>query len=176
MQRSLVMTIIGQDRPGLVDSVASIVAENGGNWVESRMSRLGGHFAGILRVEVPTSKAGPLVEALKQLDAQGLHVVVYSATPESVAGPRPLSVLEIIGQDRPGIIREIAHALANFGVNVEELQSECVSAAMSGETLFKARATLHIPESCNLPELLKTLEKIAADLVVDVSLEKDALP
>jgi len=176
MQRSLVMTIIGQDRPGLVDSVASLVAEHGGNWLESRMSRLGGHFAGILRAEVPAEKESPLLDALNKLDAIGLHVVVHADQTKAAAAKRPMSVLEIVGQDRPGIIRDISHALASFGVNVEELQTECVSAAMSGETLFKARATLSIPESCNLQALLKQLEKIAADLFVDVSLEKDALP
>jgi glycine cleavage system regulatory protein len=175
MQRSLVMTIIGEDRPGLVDSVASLVAEHGGNWLESRMSRLGGHFAGILRAEVPTEKEQSLLDALKKLDASGLKVVVHTDKSKAVVSKKPLSVLDIIGQDRPGIIREISHALAGFGVNVEELHTECISAAMSGETLFKARATLHIPESCNLQELLKTLEKIAADLFVDVSLEKDAV-
>ena len=175
MQHSLVMTIIGEDRPGLVDSVASLVAAHDGNWLESRMSRLGGHFAGILRAEVPKDKEAALLQALKKLEADGLHVVVHpDQTPAAVK--RPLSILEIIGQDRPGIIRDISHTLAGYGVNVEELHTECVSAAMSGEMLFKARATLSIPESCNLSELLKKLEKVAADLFVDVSLEKDALP
>lgn len=177
MQRTLVMTIIGEDRPGLVDAVASLVAAHGGNWLESRMSRLGGHFAGILRADVPAEQEPTLLNALKKLDANGLHIVVHSDKPGAEpAKKRPLSVLEIVGQDRPGIIRDISHALASFGVNVEELHTECVSAAMTGETLFKARATLSIPESCNLQELLKKLEKIAADLFVDVSLDKDALP
>ena len=176
MQRSLVMTIIGLDRPGLVDSVATLVAAHDGNWIESRMSRLGGHFAGILRAEVPKDKEPALRHALKQLETAGLQVVVHTEAAIPVATKLPLSVLEIVGQDRPGIIRDISHALAGYGVNVEELQTECVSAAMSGEMLFKARATLSIPESCNLAELLKTPEKIAADLFVDVSLEKDALP
>jgi glycine cleavage system regulatory protein len=174
MQRSLVMTIIGEDRPGLVDSVASLVAAHGGNWLESRMSRLGGQFAGILRAEVPTEKEKSLLDALNKLDASGLKVVIHSDKPTAVA-KRPLSVLEIVGQDRPGIIREISHALASFGVNVEELHTECVSAAMSGETLFKARAVLSIPQSCNLASLRATLEKIASDLFVDMSLEKDAV-
>jgi glycine cleavage system regulatory protein len=175
MQRSLVMTIIGKDRPGLVDSVASLVATHDGNWIQSRMSRLGGHFAGILRAEVPQDKEPLLLESLKKLEAEGLQVIVHPDQTQT-AERRPLSVLEIIGQDRPGIIRDVSHALASYGVNVEELQTECVSAAMSGETLFRARATLSIPETCNLAELLKKLEKIAADLFVDVSLDKDALP
>src|SRR5436189_3912325 len=78
MQRSLVMTVIGQDRPGLVESVADLVASHGGNWLESRMSRLGGQFAGILRVEVQADKEQGLVSELKALSARGLSVVVHS--------------------------------------------------------------------------------------------------
>ncbi|HEX4263645.1 MAG TPA: ACT domain-containing protein [Verrucomicrobiae bacterium] len=170
MQHSLVMTVIGDDRPGLVDSVASIVAEHGGNWLESRMSRLGGQFAGIVHVEVPADKERSLAKALKGLDAHGLTIVVHSSQRQPMV-PRHSSILEIVGQDRPGIVRQISHTLAGFGVNVEELDTECASAAMSGEPLFKARAVLTIPDSCNVAELRKTLEKIAADLIVEISLE-----
>src|SRR5262245_16596752 len=105
MQRSLVMTVIGEDRPGLVDSVDRLVAEHGGNWLKSRMSRLGGQFAGIVHVEVPAEKEQPLAAALKNLSARGLNVVVHADRPAPVASDRPLTVLEIIGQDRPGIVR-----------------------------------------------------------------------
>lgn len=170
MKHSLVMTVIGNDRPGLVESVASLVAEHGGNWLESRMSRLGGQFAGIVHVEVPADKEKALAKALQALDARGLTVVVHSSERAKVAA-RQTSILEIVGQDRPGIVRQISHTLAEFGVNVEELETECASAAMSGETLFKARAVLSIPDSCSVGELRQTLEKIAADLIVEISLE-----
>ena len=170
MQRLLVMTIIGQDRPGLVDSVAALVAEHGGNWLESRMSRLGGQFAGILRVEVPGENELPLVAALKKLESRGLTVVVHPDQPKPIPAAARQSWLEIVGQDRPGIVREISHALASFGVNVEDLETECASAAMSGETLFKARARLSLPESCDAAQIREKLERIAADLIVDVSL------
>src|SRR5436190_16612849 len=101
MQRSLVMTVIGQDRPGLVDSVAGLVAEHGGNWLESRMSRLGGQFAGILRVEVPAEQEPSLVAALKGLAAQGLTVVVQPDQPKRSPEAARLSTLEVVGQDRP---------------------------------------------------------------------------
>jgi glycine cleavage system regulatory protein len=164
------MTVIGQDRPGLVESVAALVAENGGNWLESRMSRLGGHFAGILRVEVPGENEAPLVAALNKLESRGLTVVVHPDQPKPLPASTRQSVLEIVGQDRPGIVREISHALASFGVNVEELETECASAAMSGETLFKARARLSLPESCDAAQVRQQLERIAADLIVEITL------
>ena len=171
MQRALVMTIIGEDRPGLVESVAAIVAERGGNWLESRMSRLGGQFAGILRIEAPTEQESVLRLALKQLENQGVAIVVQ---PDKALGPTPaparLSSLDIVGHDRPGIVRQISRTLAQHGVNVEELETECASAPMSGEVLFKAHAKLSIPSACNTAALREDLEQIAADLIVEISL------
>jgi glycine cleavage system regulatory protein len=169
MQMTLVMTIIGPDRPGLVESVAGVVADHGGNWLESRMCHLGGEFAGILRVELPIEKRPALLEALQALQARGLSVVVR---PDQ-AVPSPTTVrqakLEIVGHDRPGIVRQISQVLARANVNVEEFSSECASAPMSGETLFKAVARLQLPDGCNTAVLKAELEKIAEDLLVDVS-------
>ena len=171
MQLSLVMTVIGKDRPGLVDSVAGIVAYQGGNWLESRMSRLGGQFAGILRIQISAEKEAVLVRSLKHLETQGLTIVVQSDRPQAEESEQVLTYLEIVGQDRPGIVHQISHALAAHGVNVEDLNTECSSAAMSGETLFKAAAKLKIPSSCKLGELKRELEQIAEDLIVDITLK-----
>jgi glycine cleavage system regulatory protein len=171
MQASLVMTVIGADRPGLVDSVAQLVADHGGNWLESRMSRLGGQFAGILRVSVPTEQRAALTDTLRDLEARGLRVVVH----DDVAAPPAtgeLRLLEVVGHDRPGIVRQISRVLAERRVNVEELSSEVASAPMSGELLFKAKATLRLPESLSPDSLQQALEWIAADLIVEISLAK----
>ena len=134
------------------------------------MSRLGGQFAGILRLEVPSEQEQALVAALKDLASRGLTVVAHPDQLEASSTPAPQSDLNIVGQDRPGIVREISHALAAFGVNVEEFQSECASAAMSGETLFKAHARLSIPEKCDVGQIRHELERIAADLIVEIEL------
>ncbi len=167
MQIPLVMTIVGPDRTGLVESVARAVADHGGNWLESRMCRLGGEFAGILRVEIPAGRKPDLLDALQKIS--GLNVVVQPGQPTAADAPGRQTMLDIVGSDRPGIVREITSALARANVNVEEFSSEVVSAPMSGETLFKASARLRLPEPCDLAALKKDLEKIAADLLVDVS-------
>src|SRR4029077_6269140 len=107
-----------------VESVADLVASHGGNWLESRMSRLGGQFAGILAVGVAAEKEKALLANLKGLSSRGLSVVVHSDQ-RKAEPPGRLRILEIVGQDRPGIVRQISHALATYGVNVEELQTEC---------------------------------------------------
>ena len=163
----LVITLVGADRTGLVESVARVVAEHDGNWLESRMCRLGGEFAGILRVEIPAEKKSALLAALQKIS--GLNVVIQPTQSAVAATSGRQTKLEIVGSDRPGIVREITSALARANVNVEEFFSELVSAPMSGETLFKASARLQLPERCDLAALKRDLEKIAADLLVDVS-------
>ena len=163
------MTILGPDRTGLVESVARVVADHGGNWLESRMCRLGGEFAGILRIELPVEKRQMLLDALQALQGRGLAVVVHPDEAAASATQGRQAKLEIVGHDRPGIVRQITHVLARASVNVEEFSSECVSAPMSGETLFKAAARLQLPERCDLAALKTDLEKIADDLLVDIS-------
>jgi len=172
MLQPLVMTIIGPDRPGLVESIAAEVTEHKGNWLESRMSRLGGFFAGILRVELPAEHRQQLIASLESLKAKGLTVVVHPDEKLLEVQLGQIVQLEVVGHDRPGIVRQISHALAEYGVNVEELDTERASAAMSGESLFKARARLSIPASCNTTELRRRLEQIAEDLIVDIAFEE----
>ena len=171
MQTPLVLTVIGTDRPGLVEKVADLVARHGGNWLESRMCRLGGQFAGIVRIVVAEEGQGTLTAALQGLAGQGLKVEVYADAAVVPPQAESLARLELVGQDRPGIVRQVAAALAGHGVNVEELSTECVSAPMSGETLFKAQAKLHVPAGCDVAALREELERVANDLLVDITFE-----
>lgn len=168
---SLVLTAIGPDRPGLVEALSETIAAHGANWLESRMSRLEGWFAGLLHVNIPDARAADLIRALDELGSRGLRVTVQTTEPApSVAETRALR-LELIGQDHPGIIRQLSHVLAERRVNVDELDTNVTSAPMSGEPLFRARASLRVPSSVPLEELRETLEKIANELMVDLSLD-----
>ncbi len=170
MEVPLVMTIIGKDRTGVVESVARIVTDNGGNWLESRMCRLGGEFAGILRIHVPESNREALMNSLQGLQRQGLAVVIRRDDGEEKEAARKLVSLDLVGHDRPGIVHEVAAVLARRGINVEDLATKCMSAPMSGEMLFKAAAQLRLPASCTISELRKDLEQVADNLIVDISL------
>jgi glycine cleavage system regulatory protein len=170
MLKALVMTVIGRDRPGLVDALSAVVAAHGGNWLESRMSRLGGQFAGIARVEVPAQREAELMGALGAGDLAGLDIVVHGDAGGDARGGGEVAVLGVVGHDRPGIVNQISHVLAVQGVNVEELNTWRESAPMSGDILFHATARLRVPESASLARLRADLEHIAEDLMVDLTL------
>ena len=172
MLATLVMTVIGADRPGLVQMVASRVADHGGNWLESRMCRLGGQFAGILRVEVAAERRDELVAALNTLEQDGLNVLIHrEGDLPAITATGTLVQVEIVGHDRPGILRSVSGVFASHGLNVEELASERVSAPMGGGTLFQAHATVALPAGVKIAVVRADLEKIAADLMVDVRIE-----
>jgi glycine cleavage system regulatory protein len=175
----LVVTLIGPDRPGLVEAVAAAVAAHGGNWLESRMAHLAGKFAGVLRVELPRDQTAALTRALDALSGSGLRIVVEPSGEAQAARPTRGLELTLVGQDRPGIVREISQLLAGLGVNVEELITDRSSAPMSGEMLFHAKARLHAPVSLDLAALRAGLERLAHDLMVELRLSEslaDASP
>lgn len=171
MQASLVLTLIGADRPGLVETIARAVADHHGNWVESRMAKLAGKFAGVLRIDLPREQVASLRSSLNELKAQGLTVVAEDALADGESEGKTL-LLEVIGHDRPGIVRDVARAIAQRHVNVIALETEVFSAAMSGEQMFKAIAHLRAPASVAMDELRESLEAIASELQVDLTLEE----
>lgn len=170
MMTSLVLTVIGPDKPGLVEMLAQTITDNKGNWLESGMSRLAGKFAGILITEVPEDNCEQLISALTALEAQGLKVIAERSEAPSGSTLTRSITLELIGHDKPGIVRDISSALAKRHVNVERLSTELVSGSMSAELLFKAEAELLAADDLDLDELQEALENIASDLMVDISL------
>lgn len=167
---SLVLTLLGKDRPGLVEAVARIVAEHHANWLESRMAHLAGHFAGILRVEVDPALADSLAAALRTIDEADYEAIVHQDSTPAPTERAPLLLLDLMGADRPGIVKEISRVLASQGVNVEELTTETILAANTGQPVFRATAKLRLPASGSEESLRDALEAVAADLVVDVTL------
>jgi glycine cleavage system regulatory protein len=172
MSVSLVLTVISPDRPGLIEALSESVASHQGSWVESRMARLDGKFAGILRVRVPENRVEALSLDLRALEPRGMRVVIARSEAISVDPDARLLRLELLGSDRPGIIREISAALASRGINVDELRTEVVSAPMSGELLFRASAELWVPPTLDLERLRKDLEALAHELMVDIDLDE----
>jgi len=175
MPTSLVLTIVGPDRPGLVNLISDRATAHGANWLESRMANLAGQFAGIVLLQIPDAKAAALVKSFEELQDQGLRVTALRGTGGSAANMRRLH-LELMGQDRPGIVRDISGALAQRGVSIDELVTDCVSGSMSGENLFRARAQLRVPAGVETRTLRRDLEDLANDLMVDVTLDEGGAP
>ena len=135
------------------------------------MAHLAGQFAGILRASMPEGNAAALLTALQGLVSHGLQVVVARSSTDALAPEARWLMLDLVGNDHPGIIRDLAHTLAQRGINIDELQTACTSAPMTGGMLFKATARLRVSQEVAVAELQTALEQLAHDLVVDITLE-----
>lgn len=173
MQTRLVLTVIGSDRPGLVDRLSAAIAGADGSWQKSRMARLSGHFAGIVEVAVEPDRRDALVQALKALPDLSVEVT------ETTFAPAPNAVriarLAFIGGDRPGLVQAISRVLAKAGANVDDLETHTFPSPMSGVPLFEAEAEVHLPDGLGVAELRAELETVARDLMVDVQLVEETL-
>ncbi len=172
MHAHLVFTFIGADKPGLIEKLAHTVSGCGGNWLESRMSELAGQFAGIVQVEIATNRQAELRDALLTLSRDGLTVVVADHIAADDSASYRVLRLSILGPDRPGIVREVASALAARQINVQAMDTLITSAPMSAEPLFEAVAEIQVPKTLNLDELNERLDEIAEALTVDIDLEE----
>lgn len=167
-----VLTVSGDDRPGLVSAISAAVNAHGGSWEHSQLSQLAGKFAGIVLVSVPDHEDDGLVVDLVALEAKGIQVSVERTdepAEDTQVAPATFD-LELVGADRPGIVAEISALLAAHGVSIEDLETDLVDAPMAGGRLFEARAVLVAPESTSADGLREALEALADRLMLDVHL------
>ncbi|WP_163831565.1 glycine cleavage system protein R [Spartinivicinus ruber] len=170
MQTSLILSIIADDKPGLVGNLSNIISQHQGNWLESRMSQMAGKFAGIVRIEVPEQNVDLLVKQLKRSNSDNCHIHFEISNQSSKPETTYQITLHLVGNDHPGIIKEISAALAQRHINVIDLHSECSPAPMSNDMLFKAEAILQVPMNINKEKLAQDLESLANELIVEINM------
>ena len=176
MMTSLVVTVIAPDRPGLVELLSRAVVDHGGNWLESKMSRLAGKFGGVLLVSVPKANIERLTRVLRELESQGLRVMFEEGVAEEPVGGYRVLKLTFVGQDRPGIVRDVSQTLAHRGIGIDELDTEFISGAWSGENIFEAAAKLRVPLEIPTDEVRQALENLSNELVADIVLSEPLQP
>ena len=164
----LILTVISADKPGLVESLAQAITRHGGNWLDSRMARMAGQFAGILRVDVPADAVEALRTELENMSSGGMNIQL-AVSGQAEGPPLATLMLSLVGNDRPGIVHEVSAVLARHGVNVEQLDTSCEPAPMSADLLFRATIRLGVLPQTDADALRADLENLADDLMVELS-------
>lgn len=168
MHKSLVLTVLGDDRPGLIQVLSEVLEQHQGNWLESRMVDLAGKFAGLLKVSVPAARSADLNTALEGLQQQGLEIQIQPVDEHRSTTCNELLQLEVLGPDAPGIINNITHQLFTLNVSIDELNSEQRQAPMSAEKLFFAEMTLELPAGVSQDDVQDALEELSDQLMVSL--------
>ena len=168
MNTSIVLTVIADDKPGIVQMVSEVLTNHGGNWTQSSMSPLAGKFAGILLASVPGANTESCLEELRTLESKGLRIIAHVSDAGAEPGKSNQYSLDLVGNDHIGIVHDITTLLANHNISVQELETSVEAASMSGGEIFRARAILDVPQATDLDSLEAELEDIAHDLMVDI--------
>jgi glycine cleavage system regulatory protein len=169
MKSKVILSAIGSDRPGLTQALADAVFAAGGNWLESHLSHLGGQYVGAVLVELDRDGVPALEQAIQAVDANGLHVSIVPAGEAPPSAVTPL-VLELVGQDRPGIVREVTAVLTRLQVNIEDFATATEHGSWSGEPIFRATARLSLPHGTTADHVRTELEAISGEIMVDFSI------
>jgi len=166
---TLILSVIGSDRPGLTQALAGAVLSAGGNWLESHLSRLGGLYVGSVLVELQTDRVEALRAAVREVDAQGLEVRIAPAIEgPGVAGDAVY--FSLVGQDRPGIVHQVTAILSGLDANIEAFDTRISVEPHSGAPLFHMDARLRLPPALKAEEVQAALEGMSAEIMVDISL------
>ena len=170
----LVLTVIGDDRSGLVRALADVVTEHGGNWEESQLAELAGKFAGIVVVSVPEARAEEFATALSTLDGL-LQVAAPPGAEPAAAGvgagaaETDQLIIDLLGTDHPGIVREVSTVLSRHDLSIETMTTGTREAPMAGGLLFEAHVVVDVPAGSDTAALRADLERLAAELLVDIA-------
>ena len=167
---SLVVTIVGADRHGIVSLLAERAQQFGANWAASRMTRLAGEFAGMVHFEVPRENADAMAAALRALESNGLQVVIARSDGNALPSDLRSVELELVGEDRVGIVSSLTRMLAQRSISIENIHTEIVRSGGAGKQTFKVQAQLLVPAALSVDELRAELGALASEMMVDIAL------
>ena len=173
---ALIVSIVGPDRHGIVNGLSERAQRYGANWAASRMTRLAGEFAGTVHFEVPHENADALAAALRGMASSGLQVVVAKSDSATVPSTLRSVELELVGEDRVGIVCALTKILAERAISIESLHTEIVRSGVSGKQTFRIGAHLLVPATLPVENLRQELGALASEIMVDIALDERPAP
>ena len=171
---TLILSVVGSDRPGLTQALAGAVLAAGGNWLESHLSRLGGLYVGSVLVELEAGGVERLRAAVRAVDAEGLEVRIAPTVEAAGSVGGDAIHFSLVGQDQPGIVHQVTGVLSGLNVNIEAFDTRISAEPHSGAALFHVEARLRLPPTLTAGEVQAALEAISGEIMVDISLTPDA--
>ncbi len=170
MQQQILVTVVGQDRPGIVKEITEGIVENSANVEESRTASLGGQFVGLFLVSAPRETVNQLLEYLQDCGSENLTVTVKEIDHPAYQGYLPYA-LEVAGADHQGIIHGISEFLSGKGVNMAEIKTSVYNSPVSGAPLFSMTALLQVPPNLSAEDLRQSLTDLGDAQSVDITLK-----
>jgi len=174
VREGLIISAVGQDRPGIVDRISGAIYELGFNLEDSRMAILGGEFALVALVAGPPDRLSEVRQVVGRLCQELELLAQFKATRVGPPGPEASGGiscrLTAVAMDHPGIVHKITHLLAQEGVNVAALETRVTHAPDSGTPIFALELEVQVPAGLPLARLRQALEELSEAENLDLEL------
>jgi len=123
-QKTINLSAIGLDSPGLVSKITNKVFEVGGNIIDVEENCRRGLFSIFLTIAFPSKSDSidSITDSLKKIeDETGLKVILGEYYEGEVNGPseKENHSVTILGMDRPGLIANISGFFLKHNINIE---------------------------------------------------------
>jgi glycine cleavage system transcriptional repressor len=174
MKKQLLVTAIGEDRPGIVAQLTQVFVKHGANLEESRMAILGGEFAAITLITVSEEHISALEKDLAGLKGETITVSTKhtkALDPHRFAQHTCLQI-DLSGADHEGIVHQVSAFLHNRDINIQSMDTEVVHAPETGTPLFRMKGIIQVPSSIKQADLQKSLNAIGDKENVEITLAK----
>ncbi len=154
MSKHLVITAVGDDRPGIVNDLTKHILENDCNIADSRMSILGGEFALILLLAGNWNSIAKIEEVLPKLgNSLGLNITAKRTEPRSQQGNLLNYHVDALAMDQPGLVHKVTEFFSSRSINIESLNSDSYNAAHTGTPMFSINMTVNIPAEQSISQI-----------------------
>ncbi len=168
----LVITALGEDRPGLVASLTEAITQQQCSICESRMSLLGGEFALIMLIEGQWNNIAKLEQTLPGLQEKLKLTLLVKHTEQRINKEKAIPYcVEVLAPDNPGIVHKVTDFFYNRKINIHDLQTDSFNAAHTGTKMFALTITIEIPVSMHISGLREDFLEFGDELNLDAIIE-----
>lgn len=168
----LVLSALGQDRPGIVDKLSKAIFDHECSIADSRMTVLGGTFAILLMVEGPWDKLARLEDQVKELQKELGLTIISQRTERRVPSGNLLPYgVDVVSLDHPGIVHSLASFFSQRGINIEDMSTSCYAAAHTGAPMYSVHMSVGIPSRIHIATLRDEFMDFCDDMNLDAVLE-----
>lgn len=169
MNRHIVLTAIGEDRPGLVEEVSEFVLARGGSIEDSRMANLQGQFAIMMLISGPQEMTERLESDLDTLRSQSrihgqLTAVVAAGASATARLPFRLTGRAL---DEPGLVHQVANLLRSLNVNIESMETTLKAAPVTAAPIFAMELIVAVPADTPVSKLRDEIARVCDSLNID---------
>lgn len=172
MNKSLVISALGNDKPGIVNELSKAILDQGGNISESRMTVLGGEFAMMLLVTGNNECIDNIISKLEETGQNLNLTLIAKETQSQESNDKRLPYqITVVSMDHPGIVHNISDFLSNRDLNIEEIETKTYPAAHTGTPMFSLDMTISVPADSSVRSLRDEFIIFCDDLNLDASLE-----